>query len=189
MVDIQAPLYVVKSVSSDDGLGGQKVTAYDYAGAKVHVQGRGFRGFRQMTATDQQTGIVTATTYEQVFPYTAQVKSSTKTLADGTTVKTIANTWDQLSLNAGATVYPFVATSVSEDYEINDGLGNLPVVSRSASAVFDIYGNPTSLTTTTSGGGETFTETVANTYTNDIPNWFLGLLTRSEVTRSRGATP
>ncbi|WP_299390698.1 toxin TcdB middle/N-terminal domain-containing protein, partial [Pelagibius sp.] len=189
VVDIQAPLYVVKSVSSDDGLGGQKVTAYDYAGAKVHVQGRGFRGFRQMTATDQQTGIVTATTYEQAFPYTAQVKGSAKTLADGTTVKTIDNTWDQLSLNAGATVYPYVATSVSEDYEINDGLGNLPVVSRSASAVFDNYGNPTSLTTTTSGGGETFTETVANTYTNDTTNWFLGLLTRSEVTRSRGATP
>ena len=185
VVDIQAPLYVVKSVSSDDGLGGQKVTSYSYAGAKVHVQGRGFRGFRQMTATDQQTGIVTSTTYEQVFPYTAQVKTSVKTLSDGTKIKTIDNTWASLSLNGNSTVYPYVSTSVSEDYEINDGLGNSPVVSRSATAVFDSFGNPTSLTTTTTDGTQTFTETTTNAYTNDTVNWLLGLLTRAEVTRSR----
>ena len=185
VIDIQAPLYVVESVSSDDGVGGQKVTAYSYAGAKVHVQGRGFRGFRQMTATDQQTGIVTATTYEQVFPYTARVDSSVKTLSDGTRIKTIDNTWASLSLNGGDTVYPYVATSVSEDYETNDGLGNSPVVTRTATAVFDNFGNPTSLTTTTTDGTETFTETTVNTYTNDTANWLLGLLTRAEVTRSR----
>ena len=185
VVDIQAPLYVVKSVSSDDGLGGQKETTYSYAGAKVHLQGRGFRGFRQMTASDQQTGIVTTTDYSQVFPTTAQVLSSVKTLADGTTVKTIANTWDALSLNGGATLWPYVASSTSEDYEPNDGPGNSPIVSRTATAVFDGYGNPTSLTTATSGGGESFTETTVNTYDNLTTPWLLGLLRRSEVTRSR----
>jgi hypothetical protein len=185
VVDVRAPLYVVKSVSSDDGVGGQKVTSYSYAGAKVHVQGRGFRGFRQMTATDEQTGIVTTTDYSQVFPTTAQVLGSVKTLSDGTTLKTIANTWDQLSLNGGATVWPYVASSVSEDYEPNDGVGNAPIVTRTAVAVFDGYGNPTELTTTTTGGGETFTETTENTYANDTTSWFLGLVTRSEVTRTR----
>jgi hypothetical protein len=188
VVDIQAPLYVVKSVSSDDGVGGQRVTSYSYAGAKVHVQGRGFRGFRQMTATDQQTGIVTTTEYSQVFPTTAQVLSSVKTLADGaTTIKTLANTWDALSLNNGDTVWPYVAASVSEDYEPNDGPANTPVVTRTAVATFDSFGNPTELETETVGGSETFTETTENTYTNDTTNWFLGLLTRSEVTRTRPA--
>ncbi|MEO3430489.1 toxin TcdB middle/N-terminal domain-containing protein [Pelagibius sp. CAU 1746] len=191
VVDIQAPLYVVKSVSSDDGVGGQKVTSYSYAGAKVHVQGRGFRGFRQMTATDQQTGIVTTTDYSQVFPTTAQVLTSVKTLTDGTTIKTIANTWDQLSLNTGKTVWPYVASSTSKDYEPNDGVGNLPVVSRTATAVFDVYGDPTNLTTTTTGGGETFTETTVNSYQNIATptRWLPGLVTRSEVTRSRPGGP
>ncbi|MEO3430490.1 toxin TcdB middle/N-terminal domain-containing protein [Pelagibius sp. CAU 1746] len=191
VVDIQAPLYVVKSVSSDDGVGGQKVTSYSYAGAKVHVQGRGFRGFRQMKATDQQTGIVTTTDYSQVFPTTAQVLTSVKRLSDGATIKTIANTWDQLSLNTGKTVWPYVASSTSEDYEPNDGVGNLPVVSRTATAVFDVYGNPTNLTTTTTGGGETFTETTVNSYQNIATptRWLPGLVTRSEVTRSRPGAP
>jgi hypothetical protein len=190
VVDIQAPLYVVKSVSSDDGVGGQRVTSYSYAGAKVHVQGRGFRGFRQMTATDEQTGIVTTTEYSQGFPTTAQVLSSVKTLADGTTtIKTLANTWDALSLNNGATVWPYVASSTSGDYEPNDGPANTPVVTRMATATFDSFGNPTELETETVGGGETFTETTENTYSNDTTNWFLGLLTRSEVTRTRPAAP
>jgi hypothetical protein len=190
VVDIHAPLHVVKSVSSDDGVGGQKVTSYTYAGAKVHVQGRGFRGFRQMTATDEQTGIVTTTDYSQVFPTTAQVLSSVKTLADGTTtIKTLANTWSELSLNNGDTVWPYVASSVSEDYEPNDGPANTPVVTRTATATFDSFGNPTGLETETVGNGETFSETTENTYSNDTTNWFLGLLTRTEVTRTRPGTP
>lgn len=189
VVDLQTPLYVVKSVSSDDGVGGQKITSYKYAGAKTHLQGRGFRGFRRVSATDQQTGVTTTIEYGQEFPFVARIISSSQSLTDGTTISTIANTWESLSLNGGATSWPYVAGSVSEYYEPNDGIGNAPVVSQTTTAVFDDYGNPTSMVTTTSELGQSFTDTTINTYTNDTTNWFLGLLLRSEVMRSRPGGP
>lgn len=48
----------------------------------------------------------------------------------------------------------------------------------------DNFGNPTLITATTTGGGETFVTTTTNTYTNDTANWFLGRLTRAEVTNT-----
>ena len=49
-------------MSRDDGLGGTRSIAYAYAGAKAHLGGRGFLGFRQVKATDLQTGIVASET-------------------------------------------------------------------------------------------------------------------------------
>ncbi len=187
--DIQSPLYVVKAVSQDDGVGGQAVTSYSYSGARLHLQGRGFLGFAEIAATDEQTGIVTTTAYEQVFPYIGEVKSSTQALADGTTINSLDNSWASLSLNGGATRFPYVASSTSEDYEINDGVGNASVASATTVSVLDNFGNPTSVTTTVTGGGESFTETNVNSYSNNTTKWLLGRLSRAEITKSRPNAP
>ncbi len=52
-------------------VGGVVSTGYAYAGAKSHLNGRGFLGFHQMTVTDLQTNVVGTTIYRQDFPYVA----------------------------------------------------------------------------------------------------------------------
>ena len=74
--DLIAPLYVVSQTGIDDGAGGQYVTDYSYAGARLHRQGRGLLGFREVKSSDPQTGIATVTTFRQDFPYTGMAESS-----------------------------------------------------------------------------------------------------------------
>ena len=46
--NVMAPLYTAASVLTSDGIGGDRTTRYSYQGAKVHVQGRGFLGFKRI---------------------------------------------------------------------------------------------------------------------------------------------
>ncbi len=181
-IDLQGPLYVVKEVAADDGLGGQAQTTYSYEGARGHLQGRGFLGFARMAAVDQQTGIETVTDYLQDFPFIGRVATTETRLADGTMVKRLADTWDERTLNGGLTHFPFVSQSQAEAFEINDGPGNLPVTTTTSTTLYDDFGNPTSITASTTGGGETFVTTSDNSYANDTVNWLLGRLARSTVT-------
>ena len=180
-LDVQGPMYVVSEVSTDDGLGGQARKTYAYGGAKADFDGRGFLGFRWMEVKDEQTGIYTTTDYRQDFPYTGQVSMSVTYLDGGATLKRLVNTWSSLSLNGGATQFPYVSASTAESYELNDGPGNSAITTVTTTSVYDTFGNPTSITVNTTGGGETFTKLTTNTYTNDTGNWFLGRLTRAEV--------
>ena len=188
-LDVQAPLYVVKEVSQDDGVGGQAVTSYRYSGAKVHLQGRGFLGFAEVVSTDGPTGIVTTTRYRQDYPFAGQVESSETALADGTLVKTVANSWASRDLNGGASVFPHVTVSSAQDYETDDGPGNSPVTTTATDSIYDDFGNPTQIVITTTGGGKTFTKTTVNTYGNDTAKWLLGRLSRAEVTNQRPGAP
>jgi hypothetical protein len=63
--DLIAPISVISKLSTDDGLGGQRSVSYHYAGGKVDLNGRGFRGFSKVTQTDDSTGIQQITFYEQ----------------------------------------------------------------------------------------------------------------------------
>jgi RHS repeat-associated protein len=58
------------------------------------------------------------------------------------------------------------------------------VTTVTTTTVYDNFGNPTEITATTSGGGETFVTTTTNTYTNNTAKWHLGRLTRAEVTNT-----
>lgn len=57
-MDLQSPLYVVKDISSDDGIGGKSSKTYKYDGAKVHREGKGFLGYAGIMVTDNNTNII-----------------------------------------------------------------------------------------------------------------------------------
>ncbi len=80
---IQASLYVVSAIASSNGIGGTNRTTYTYSGAKMHLQGRGFLGFRSMQSTDVQAGTRTTTYFRQDYPYIGLVESSATTPAGG----------------------------------------------------------------------------------------------------------
>lgn len=71
--NIQNAIYVIDTLSVDDGLGGWFVNTYQYEGAKVHLEGKGFLGFKKITSSNLSTGVNTVisnqinTTY--YYPY------------------------------------------------------------------------------------------------------------------------
>ncbi|MGY3449861.1 FG-GAP-like repeat-containing protein [Bradyrhizobium sp. USDA 4353] len=174
-VDIQGPMYVASRVDSSNGIGGVSRTTYTYAGAKVDLTGRGMLGFRQMTVRDEQTGIRSATTYRQDFPYTGATSAVTSSLG--------SQTIGQKSFTYVATSAPPYSVQLSQVVSSGSDLDGSALPTVTTSNQYDTYGNPTQVAVSTSDG---FSKTTVNTYSNDPTLWYLGRLTRSVVT---SATP
>ena len=76
------PMRVVASTSADaglrsDGNGTKVVTTYKYEALRGSAVGRGSQGFNSVIVTDP-SGVVTTTTYAQVYPYTGLPVSVTR---------------------------------------------------------------------------------------------------------------
>lgn len=194
-MSLQSSMQVVSRTSADNGIGGSFVLNYSYSGAKVNLQGRGFLGFRTVTATDPQSGIVTATNYMLAFPYTGQLQSQTKTVVNGAgttvTLSQQINTFDKLYIAANQLAgsapndatcptavcvqYPYVTWSQSYSTDLNGTA--LPYTFTFNSNV-DWYGNIGTITVNTS---DSYSKTTTSTYANDATHWILGRLTQSQV--------
>jgi hypothetical protein len=172
-VDVQAPMEVVTQVSKSNGINGFYLMTYAYAGAQLDNNGRGFLGFRQVSATDPQTGIVQTTTFRQDYPYIMQVATSTKTFGS-TTLSATTNTYSSNAL--GGTRYQVLLTQTQTSGADLDG-SMLPTTT--SAFTYDAYNNATQIAVSVSDGS---TKTTNNTFTNDTTNWFLGRLTASSVT-------
>lgn len=174
----QGPLYVVSDVTSSDGVGGNYAMTYTYAGAKTHLQGGGFLGFRQFIVHDTQTGIKTTTSFRQNYPFQGMPLSVEKRTEANVLLNHIANTYTDTIFN-GAYHQSLLSNSAESSYELNGGL----VTTITTNTQYDAYGNPTQIVT---GTGNGYRKTTNNTYTNDTTNWLLGRLTSASVT---SATP
>lgn len=185
VLDVQGALYVVSEIEAANGLGaGSYRSTYAYAGAKAHVQGRGFLGFRQVKAKDEQTLIEQLTTYLQSYPYTGLVESRVKRLGTVTLNQT-QNSYQFLNATDSTTVStPSITSapyrvslqqSIEKSWELSGTA--LPIVTTTYQ--YDGFGNATQVVVST---GDGYSKTTANTYTNDATNWILGRLTRAEVT-------
>ena len=192
--DLLAPVHVVKEVVKDHGDGQTERVTYKYGGAKTDLAGRGFKGFRWMESRDARTGIISRTVYKQEFPYVGQIASGSRYVGSSTKthLSTETNTWSSRSLNGGKTKFPYISSSTARTYELEDGSGNRAVTTVSNASRYDSYGNPTSITVTTTGAGGTFRKVTTNTYTNSTSKWHLGRLTcatvRSEAPGEAAAT-
>jgi len=180
LVDIQAPLYVVSSVSSSNGVGGDYVSNYRYTGAKSHLTGGGFLGFRQTVNTDPQTGIVSTTTYRQDYPFQGLPLTAQKQTATGVVLNNVSNTWASTVNAAWSAQYhaPQLTQSVETSYELTGGL----ISTVTTGTTYDAYGNPTVITVSTPDG---YSKTTTNTYVNDTGNWYLGRLTNATVSSTK----
>lgn len=179
-MDVQAPLYVVSSVSVSDGVGGSHVTDYTYAGAKSHQRGGGFLGFRQVVARDAQSGLRNVTAYRQDYPYQGQ-PLSTRTLTGGGILvsRTLITYTDQLLDTGKSPVWhrSLPTRTVESSYELTGGL----ISTVTTDTAYDAWANPTAIVVDSGGG---YSKTTTNTYDNiiDPDRWFLGRLRRSTVT-------
>src|SRR6266581_3855335 len=63
--DVQNATYMVSNYTTSDGIGGNLSFSYEYFGAKAHLQGGGWLGFGRVDTTDELSGILSVTLYDQ----------------------------------------------------------------------------------------------------------------------------
>ena len=193
-INLNIPLNVVSSVASPDGVGGTLTTSYHYSGLRTEeYTGRGMLGFASMSTTQQQGANTVSTTsvFSQNWPFTGLPLTITKTNSAAAEqsyrISLITNTYDCLNtaasgstgsscvVAAGNTYFPYAKQTVEQSWDLDGTV--LPTITSTNS--FDGFGNAL---TTTSGTGDGYSKTTANTYINDTTNWFLGRLTQSALT-------
>lgn len=183
------PMYVVKTINNDDGVGGQYAVNYTYTGLRTHPV-YGSLGFEQMVVTDSRTATRSETTYSQVYPLvgmpiaaktiaTYTVPPSTTpivvTLKDSVSeygVKTFAGKPDKIKF-----VYASSTTEISKDLN-NTVTGTVTTTLTDPDNTIDAYGNIKQLTVDTSG----YVKVTTNTYDNNETTWQLGRLRTATVT-------
>ena len=182
--DVQAPMYVVSSVSSSDGLGGNVVTTYSYGGLKADLNGRGSLGFRWMKSSSPDTGLSVTTFNHQDYPYIglpSQVEK--RKLSDNSLLTAATSTYGcqnpttsaACTVAAGNRYFPYVTQTDEYNYELDGSL----VTHTTTGYQYDAYGNAVQVVVNSNDG---YVKTTTNTYQNDTTNWYLGRLLRSSVT-------
>jgi RHS repeat-associated protein len=180
---VDGPIYEVKEVDTSNGIGGNFVTTYAYAGAKNDLSGRGFLGYQQVIATDHQTGVTETTSYNTLFPLTGTVLEKKRTL-NGVVLSDMVNSY--LSVPAvpvmGTPTFVYLSTSTVTSHEV-DGTA-LPSTT-TANTNPDAYGNIQNVNVTVSDGSSKAT---INHYSNDPSLWLLGRLVSTTVTSAVGSS-
>ncbi|MEJ5266066.1 MAG: FG-GAP-like repeat-containing protein, partial [Bacteroidales bacterium] len=185
VTDLSAGIQVVYRVTTEDGIGGSRVTTYQYEGGKVHRLGRGLLGFNKVRATDSKTNITTETTYEyDTTNYFTAIKSQITKTQEGSTLSTTTYT-NTLKALVNGKVYNFVPSTIeSATYDLS---GNKTGENRT-SFTYDNYGNTIIVNSTTGyPGGTTTTYTIENNNSND--NWWIGKVMKKTVKYSRYMMP
>lgn len=188
-IDVEAPWYVVRKYAASDGNGGSYEMSYKYAGARVHVMGRGSLGFATREWIDSRTQIKTVVSSEQTFPHIGAVKeASAYQSASGPLINRVTNTL--ATLQTGTTTnqqrwFPYVGQSVQNSYEVGGISNTLAVAQVTQSTTINSYGDPTVVTTLTAdqtGSGLSYTTATTNTYaTADTTNWCVSFVERQQI--------
>ena len=182
-MDIQAPLYVVSSTSSSNGIGGVYTNNYSYTGAKTHLWGGGFLGFHTTTVTDAQSGINSKTTYLQDYPHQGLPSSVEKHSSAGVLLNQVSNTWAYTTNPTWGNQYhvPLLTQSIVTSNDLNGA--PLPTVTTTTAAPdYDACGNAKVINVIASDG---YSKTTTNTYSPDpidAVNCYLNRLTKATVT-------
>lgn len=152
IVDIQSALFVVNNVSVD-GIAGEINTTYNYEGARLHKQGKGFLGFSKITKSNSLNNSVTENFYEIDSDNYTSLLSTTNSFIGTDTISDVVYTNDKKTYYSDKCFFPFASTVVSNNI--------LNGTSFTKNNTFDNDGNLTFTTTTDSDGN---TESVATTY-------------------------
>ena len=98
-MDFSAPWYVVSSVSSDNGVADSSFVEYDYQGAKIHLQGKGFLGFMKTTIENDllNTSQISVIAYDTIFYTTYPVSNTQKSGAQNVQISTSSTNVDSIA--------------------------------------------------------------------------------------------
>ncbi|MGH8497102.1 MAG: FG-GAP-like repeat-containing protein, partial [Gammaproteobacteria bacterium] len=178
-VSVQPPQYVVASYVASNGIGGSNTMSYHYAGARIHVRGRGFLGFREIRETrPTATGGTMETTseYAQAFPHIGLLEHSVvQRGSDKVSETTRIFDSTQMATGNDSRVFPFVSSQQVDRYNLE--MAAVSTVTTTFSSHDLDNGRPELVTTTTSDGTNSWVSTVNTTFQDDTSGWCLGLPT------------
>lgn len=182
--DIQVPMYVVRNVSQNDGTGGTQQVDYFYKGAKTHLTGGGFLGFRQIDATSATTGVKASTVFRQDYPFHGLTSSVTKKQASGATLSQATNTWTDTNIPNSTGKYH--RSDLTRTVVTANDLNGAAFPTITTDTTYDAYGNALTINVSTSDG---FTKVTTNTVSNPVSpsKWIVGRLLRSSVASTKPA--
>jgi RHS repeat-associated protein len=182
-IDFQSPLYVVSKVTMNTP-NDETAKKYRYCGAKINVEGRGFRGFSKVIETDTITGICDARYYKQGegnWKYTGSTLLKTERCKSNTEL--ISRTVHDIRTISYPTNYGTSYFAYEFEETTFDNVNNK---TQKVRKLFDNYGNPTKVVV---DYGEGFKDSTLNVYVDNTTSWFLGRLTQSKVFRMATGVP
>lgn len=179
IVEPTFPLFVVTDVRRTAPVAGETPgsvdgsamnhMSYAYHHFRVQAAGRGSLGFQKLTRINHQTGLQTETTYRQDWPFVGRpLKTITKT-EENSVLSEAANDWSSnlVAANDGTSYYqPFIEESVEKGYDLKGNgatQGNILKEVRTNTEQ-DEYGNVTNITSVTSSGSDSVTQTTDHDY-------------------------
>ena len=161
-------------------------------------------GFQKTRAQDSRNSLIHYVTYRRDYPYIGRVAQDDVYQPDDVSLITrTVNEFNVLDLaGAGCTsaisatnrCFPYVnrATVTTRDITVGAPLIQTAVTD----AVYDTYGNPTLITTTTTDNdsaspfySSTWSSVVSNMYVNDVTNWCLGRPTQTTTENTAPGQP
>ncbi|WP_444888875.1 FG-GAP-like repeat-containing protein [Microbulbifer sp. JMSA008] len=207
VLDILSPMYLVAKVESSapaaaasPGSVDQSAlssVSYHYHQMKLQAAGRGMLGFQKISTTDNQTGVVTETTYRQDFPFVGMpLKTETRT-AEGQLLSRASNNWRLQGWNGSGKplppYQPYIYQAVEETFDLKDAGSTQGELLQSVTTTnsYDAYGNALSIDVVTKDGisGDQFVKKTENTYGSSVWEKEKGRLTAAKVTSTRPGMP
>ncbi len=198
-VDSSAPGYVNNVYQDDNKLS----VSYFYEGQRAQAGGRGLLGFEKVYTYDPQRNVTTETTYRQDFPFTGMPLSTLQyigqraaTPASNKILSEATNSLLAFTFHGGKTHYPYIKTSIETMYGLNDAATltqkkSVIETTNTYTKVGDNYLNMTGSVVVTKDASniEKSSITTSNIFGADnVPNWWLGRITKTTVTHSRPNT-
>jgi RHS repeat-associated protein len=184
-VDLQIAAKVVSDYTVSDGIGGQSAYQYTYGGFSANLWGRG-GGFSWINTTDVSQGLMTTSWFSRDYRNRGAVTTEEQRLVNGNKLISKTDiTYALLSYDTGVNERWFsYQTAVAKSmYDLATGsLINTETMSYDR----DNFGNVTSLVNAHSDG---YRNTTTTTYSNDVANWSLGLVTRTDITSQEPGAP
>jgi RHS repeat-associated protein len=190
--DWVGPFWVVKTLTSSDGIGGNYSQTFWYTGARKSRL-RGFEGFQMLQVTDSRTNQIRRTQYDLLFPRTGMVKKDELYKADGTTLiasTDITNTELTLETAAGNQRYfPYASNITTNTYDIASASPiTLQTVALDPPDVYGNFGKITETLTDKDTGSpflnESWTTVTTTTYLPNPGTWCVGQPTGASVART-----
>ena len=201
---IQVPLYVTASITTPDyatnATSGFTRISYHYTGAKVHLQGKGFLGFSEISSSNNVSGLKNVTDYEilnngsNTYFYVPVISSSSVALNTSpftilsSTTNTNAFVYNPLPSSSQNLYYHKIITPYISQTQTSDNIHN--TFSQTNCDAPDEYGNVATVSTGTKIIGASsfdWTNNTENTYDNITigGKWKLGLINTSTSTKTK----
>ena len=175
LMDLTSTQQLVSQTNTDNGVGGTTTVTYKYYGAKGHLQGQGFLGFRKTTEVNTATGVARRNIYDfNETYYFAQLRcddiypQETDDYIE-TYLETITNFWTTVGFG-NKRFFPYISSSTKRD-DLKSLLETTTTVYEKPTSESE-YANLKSVSTDFGGG---HTRATSFLYASEIPgNWLIG---------------